>query len=50
LPILKQQIVLKDLLRPETKKDPRVSRLLGVESDPPRSVREWIAQRRARSV
>ncbi|MFI4941769.1 MAG: phytanoyl-CoA dioxygenase family protein [Burkholderiales bacterium] len=50
LPILKQQIVLKDLLRPGLRNDLRLRKLLGVESDPPRSVAEWIAQRRGRSA
>jgi hypothetical protein len=45
LPILKQQIVLKDLLRPGLRADPRLRRLLGVESDPPPSAAEWIARR-----
>jgi ectoine hydroxylase-related dioxygenase (phytanoyl-CoA dioxygenase family) len=49
LPIVKQQVVLPALLRPELwASDPRLARLLGVESDPPRSVADWIASRRSR--
>jgi len=48
LPIIKQQIALPAVVRPEWASDPRLSRLLGFESDPPRSVAEWIGSRRSR--
>jgi hypothetical protein len=49
LPILKQQIALPPLLDSRLAEDPRVALLLGFDSDPPRSVAEWIATRHARS-
>jgi ectoine hydroxylase-related dioxygenase (phytanoyl-CoA dioxygenase family) len=48
LPILKQQIVLPALLPERLGADARLARLLGFDSDPPRSVGEWIARRRAK--
>jgi ectoine hydroxylase-related dioxygenase (phytanoyl-CoA dioxygenase family) len=51
LPIIKQQIVLPGLVRAErVAAEPGLGRLLGFESDPPRSVAEWVAARRSRAA
>jgi ectoine hydroxylase-related dioxygenase (phytanoyl-CoA dioxygenase family) len=48
LPILKQQIDLPALLPKKLAKDARLARLLGYDSDPPKSVGDWLARRRAK--
>lgn len=45
---LKQQVVLPRLLGDDFTRDPATRRLLGYDSDPPGSVAEWIASRRAK--
>jgi ectoine hydroxylase-related dioxygenase (phytanoyl-CoA dioxygenase family) len=49
LPILKQQIALPGLIRPELIRDARIARLLGCDSEPAKSVADWISRRRARA-
>jgi len=49
LPFLKQQIVLPALLNGKWSEDPWLRRLLGYESDPPRSPAEFRAQRSGRA-
>jgi ectoine hydroxylase-related dioxygenase (phytanoyl-CoA dioxygenase family) len=48
LPILKQQIALPAVLGPRFLRESGVARLLGFESEPARSVADWIASRKAR--
>jgi ectoine hydroxylase-related dioxygenase (phytanoyl-CoA dioxygenase family) len=50
LPIVKQQIVLPALLAGRWSDDAVLARLLGYESDPPRSVAEYRARREARAA
>jgi ectoine hydroxylase-related dioxygenase (phytanoyl-CoA dioxygenase family) len=50
LPIVKQQIVLPALLAGRWSDDAVLARLLGYESDPPRSVAEYRARRAARAA
>lgn len=49
IPFIKQQIVLPAQLGGKWSDDPALARLLGYESDPPRSVDEYIAARAARA-
>jgi ectoine hydroxylase-related dioxygenase (phytanoyl-CoA dioxygenase family) len=49
LPFLKQQIVLPALLDGKWSDDPWLRRLLGYESDPPRSPAEYREQRTRKS-
>jgi hypothetical protein len=50
LPFIAQQISLPDALAGKYSDDPAVARLLGYGSTPVRSVEEWWARRRARTV
>jgi ectoine hydroxylase-related dioxygenase (phytanoyl-CoA dioxygenase family) len=45
LPIIKQQIALPAMLGGRWRDDPFLARLLGYESDPPQSIREYLARR-----
>lgn len=49
LPFVKQQIVLPSLLNGKWSDDPKLARLLGYPSDPPRNIAEFLAGRVARA-
>ena len=48
LPIIKQQIALPPNLAGKVRNDPSLTRLLGFDADPPRTVEEWFKSRNSR--